>query len=242
MHAKSLLILLIALLVALGGTAFAAGDDDEAAAPEASPVSPVDRPPPQEDEENDDRGPGRRGRRPRLPRPRRSGRHRLGDRGTGRRPPLRRRGVEPGDAEGAGLASGGRSDEESDRVVRRHRRGEQLVQRPGNGGARERRQREPPGPWSVENPGAAQRQAPGTAAREAVRRPLRRRQCLSLACHRPHRGAEGRRGRDLRFGRRGRCRQLRHPRRVHRFRGLALARDHGRRRRLFGGRHLGRAS
>ena len=54
MHAKSLLILLIALLVALGGTAFAAADDDEAAAPGASPVSPVDRPPPQEDEEHDD--------------------------------------------------------------------------------------------------------------------------------------------------------------------------------------------
>jgi outer membrane receptor protein involved in Fe transport len=54
MHAKSLLILLTLLLVAQGGTAFGAGDDDDAAAPEASPVSPVDRPPPQEDEEHDD--------------------------------------------------------------------------------------------------------------------------------------------------------------------------------------------
>ena len=54
MRVKSLLSLLMLLLVAIGGTAFAAGDGSDSAPAEASPVSPVDTPPPQEDEDHDD--------------------------------------------------------------------------------------------------------------------------------------------------------------------------------------------
>ena len=115
-----------------------------------------------------------------------------------------------------------------------------MVQRPGNGGSRERRQREPPGPRGIADPGSAQRPSPDGAAGAAVRRSFRRHQRLPVSRHRPDRGAEGGRSRDLRLGRRGRGRQLRDARRVHRLRGLALSREHGRRRRLDGGRDLGR--